>query len=1031
MVKKYFNVFAFSFAILFFVFLFAILLISNVSAALSVALSDQGTEVRTKSTGALLASGNLEVTVWDSLTDGNLIYNETFTNAISNGTWNVMIGENGSALLNLEFGKVYYRDYKINGEDVDFTLYNLSTIERRIFYSPLGDIAGEDLNQTANFTIASLNATATSYFRDVDFNSGWAAGGISILGGKIYADTGYFYNLSKLNVTSLNVNGSIIPQAGFDNNFDLGAPTLRWRDLWLSRNANVSDTLTTKSIIAYDWTNISHSLLYNHTLSTFSTYNSTWDNRYLISDLSGALSNNITSINKTKNIQELLNSTGVYSIPLTINSTKNIQELLNSTGIYGQATGFAKNTTAEIQQLLAGTNISQYAFNQVSGYMLNTSAETINSLIGTNISQYAFNQTLQTFNTFNSTWDNRYLIADLSTALSNNITSVNKTANIQALLNGTSLWLDSFNVTGTSYLGRLIISADNLSANNFMSANSTPTFSGNITFRNYSNEFMRITGEGKVGIGTSTPTALLNVVGDTNLSGNMNISGNLTFPNGGVGGPNTVAKAGIWFVNSTGQAGLSIFKASGNTLHFDPQDGGNIYNNLRGGTFVVYNATTSTTFFQVSPSGNVGIGTASPTGKLTINGSDDSSYGQLTVNSTGSDARIEFYNSAGPTTSGRGGIIMSKSAGYEGLRFLINNADKMIIDESGNVGIGTASPTSSLHVRSTTDDIIGIMDTDTNFTAGTYAWSYIEWNDVDNNRDWIMGRTATVGDFVVWNINDSIKFRLKRGIDGDIIFNEGDGKVGIGTTGPNEKLEVSGGNIKISGLTNPRFYMNSTAAGVSPRVMDVSGSDWRFYREAGPEGTLMFMTINTNGNVNIGTDATPDSLLDVDGALTVASCTGCSVIAEMQPITGSFDNGNAICIDTKTGNNIVCSKFNDLTVKGIATDKAEQILRLSCSNPERQLRIGGDIGETWKNDSYCQGWYPIAFGGLSEETKVLCHRNDGTSLQYGDRLVSSKEKGYLIPLTENEQGGDGVVGKAQTICKKGKEKDIIQVWLTI
>ena len=39
-------------------------------------------------------------------------------------------------------------------------------------------------------------------------------------------------------------------------------------------------------------------------------------------------------LNKTKNIQEILNSTGVYSIPLTINNTKNLQEILNSTGIY-------------------------------------------------------------------------------------------------------------------------------------------------------------------------------------------------------------------------------------------------------------------------------------------------------------------------------------------------------------------------------------------------------------------------------------------------------------------------------------------------------------------------------------------------------------------------------------------------------------------------------------------------------------------------------------------------------------------------
>ncbi|MEK9184850.1 MAG: hypothetical protein AAB866_01645, partial [Patescibacteria group bacterium] len=141
-------------------------------ASLNVALSDQGTEVRTKSTGALVVSGNLEVTVYDDPASGNLIYNETFTNAISNGTWNVMLGE--AAVLPLEFGKTYWRDYKIKGEDVDFTLYNGSSVERRIFYSPLGDISGEDINQSANVVINSINATRA------DFNGGWTANGLTI-----------------------------------------------------------------------------------------------------------------------------------------------------------------------------------------------------------------------------------------------------------------------------------------------------------------------------------------------------------------------------------------------------------------------------------------------------------------------------------------------------------------------------------------------------------------------------------------------------------------------------------------------------------------------------------------------------------------------------------------------------------------------------------------------------------------------------------------------------------------------------------
>ncbi len=156
--------------------LLAVFLSLSVSAALNSTLSDQGTEVKTKSTGNLLASGNLEVVVWDNLTEGNLIHNETFANAISNGTWNVMLGENSSNPLELEFGKIYYRDYKISGEDVDFLDSFGNTVERRIFYSPLGDIQGEDINQSANFSIKDLNVsrniTASYFIGDGSFLTG-------------------------------------------------------------------------------------------------------------------------------------------------------------------------------------------------------------------------------------------------------------------------------------------------------------------------------------------------------------------------------------------------------------------------------------------------------------------------------------------------------------------------------------------------------------------------------------------------------------------------------------------------------------------------------------------------------------------------------------------------------------------------------------------------------------------------------------------------------------------------------------------
>jgi hypothetical protein len=141
------------FKLFFVVSVLIIFLILSVSATAVVSLSNHGTNVKTIATGELLESGNLSISIWDSLNGGNLIYNETFLGVIINGSWSVMLGENSSNPLLLEYGEIYYYDYQVQGSDIDFTTYNGSTVDRQFFYSPLGDIQGEDINSSTNLTL--------------------------------------------------------------------------------------------------------------------------------------------------------------------------------------------------------------------------------------------------------------------------------------------------------------------------------------------------------------------------------------------------------------------------------------------------------------------------------------------------------------------------------------------------------------------------------------------------------------------------------------------------------------------------------------------------------------------------------------------------------------------------------------------------------------------------------------------------------------------------------------------------------------
>ena len=136
-----------------------------------------------------------------------------------------------------------------------------------------------------------------------DWGGGWTSNGTTIIGGEIRTQRGFFVNLTGLNVNNLNIDGSLMPAIGFDNSFDIGNSSLRWRNIYLSNDVIANGSIFVSGVGISDWSSVNET------------------------DLA-------LSLNNTKNLQEILNSTGVYSIPLTINNTKNLQEILNSTGIY-------------------------------------------------------------------------------------------------------------------------------------------------------------------------------------------------------------------------------------------------------------------------------------------------------------------------------------------------------------------------------------------------------------------------------------------------------------------------------------------------------------------------------------------------------------------------------------------------------------------------------------------------------------------------------------------------------------------------
>jgi hypothetical protein len=96
----------------------------------------------------------------------------------------------------------------------------------------------------------------------------------------------------------------------------------------------------------------------------------------------------------------------------------------------------------------------------------------------------------------------------------------------------------------------------------------------------------------------------------------------------------------------------------------------------------------------IDSSGNVGIGTTSPTGMLHVSGSDPKIW--LTDTDTNADSYVSASSSVGS-------LILSadenNEVGSSQIALKVDGSDKMVIQSTGNVGIGTTAPDNKLHVQ--------------------------------------------------------------------------------------------------------------------------------------------------------------------------------------------------------------------------------------------------------------------------------------------------------------------------------------------
>jgi hypothetical protein len=375
-----------------------------------------------------------------------------------------------------------------------------------------------------------------------------------------------------------------------------------------------------------------------------------------------------------------------------------------------------------------------------------------------------------------------------------------------------------------------------------------------VEFRGNGNSYFN---GGNVGIGIASPAATLHVKEiDTDEDAIIKIS-----PNNGSYDPvlqftpqdGTLDNEGfeIWYDNNVGDAHIhTIYNNDAAAIRFHTRTGAS--------------KSTSNERLTIAGDGNVGIGTTSPSEKLSIVSGDISlttGYGIHAVN--GGNENGMFFHAA---AAGNSGNL---------LNFKTDGSERMRIDSTGNVGIGVTSPAlqsggTGLHINDTTNSELKFTNNTTGATASD--------------------GTALVASGSTFTLNNREAGSIKLGTSNTTrVTIDSTGNVGIGTTNPGYKLDVAGdaaanfvGKVSTgaSGATNDPFRLeydtNSWMMGVAPNA-SAGNLTWGLFwagnsgaaygtNGAGGPGNIWSNSSNPNEFAFVGSANTKWSLWGDDGS---------------------------------------------------------------------------------------------------------------------------------------------------------------------
>ncbi len=386
-----------------------------------------------------------------------------------------------------------------------------------------------------------------------------------------------------------------------------------------------------------------------------------------------------------------------------------------------------------------------------------------------------------------------------------------------------------------------------------------------------------INASGNVGIGTASPNQLLHIEKDQNTYTNLRVRNNDT-------GSSAYTMIGL---NSSGNSwGMRMGSANANSNRLD---------------FVIDAFSSPVERMSITSGGNVGIGTTSPSEKLVVGGSSggvstptairlDDTY--RTGGAAFDKLKLYLYKSSTETYGfGLGDVAdLQYWAGTTSTgthRFFTSQTERMSITSGGELLIGTTSSLLAssgrgvIEINGSSSSIIGLK---VGNSIGSYLYSTSSSTELYSTND------------LKFAISGAERMRITSG-----------GNVGIGTTSPAYKLEVSGttdGVIGIRNSTNNSFrglaFLDGTGS-TEYAYIKYNANTGEMRHWSNPSGfggyTTFYsnasesMRITSTGDVLVGRSSLPAAFGDSKG-LTMRQ-SGAVLAVSDDDISGLFSRRNS------------------------------------------------------------------------------------------------------------------------------------------